>query len=270
MEKVPRSDERLPQDDLAGFHARTFHLPTPRLYMSDRAKVHTSEAALEPALKEDIEQGVGVDEEDDNLGYYHDGVKRTLTDEQVAMFRHSEIYAILRARQVARENEDIIDSDVEGEDEGVNVDENEGEVNGCVSSKEPIIDSPNNDSSTALMALHNDEKSTADHMSQSGTRSPNQEEPIRNAGPYLSRHEKLKRKRHEMEHHHENNNNNINSKIRERGRVRELDASFAEEQVLDYDDDDEVAPKTEQAHHQKAALPPQPEGKKIWWPVLAN
>ena len=49
-------------------------------------------------------QGEGVEDEDDGLGYYHDGVKRTLTDDQIAMFRHSEIYSILRKRQVLKEN----------------------------------------------------------------------------------------------------------------------------------------------------------------------
>ena len=43
-------------------------------------------------------------EDVDDLGYYPDGVKRTLTDEQIAMFRHSEIYSILRERQVLKEN----------------------------------------------------------------------------------------------------------------------------------------------------------------------
>lgn len=45
-------------------------------------------------------------ENDDGLGHYPDGVKRTLTDEQIAMFRHSEIYAIVRQRQLRRENQD--------------------------------------------------------------------------------------------------------------------------------------------------------------------
>ncbi|KAI9850250.1 MAG: hypothetical protein M1838_005976 [Thelocarpon superellum] len=45
-------------------------------------------------------------EDDDGLGYYADGVKRTLTDEQVAMFRHSEIHALLRQRQLRREREE--------------------------------------------------------------------------------------------------------------------------------------------------------------------
>ncbi|KAI4157191.1 MAG: hypothetical protein LQ342_008477 [Letrouitia transgressa] len=46
----------------------------------------------------------GVEDEDD-LGYYPDGVKRTLTDDQIAMFRCSEIYALLRERQLKREKE---------------------------------------------------------------------------------------------------------------------------------------------------------------------
>ncbi|KAL8722002.1 MAG: hypothetical protein Q9225_001438 [Loekoesia sp. 1 TL-2023] len=44
------------------------------------------------------------DVEDDGLGYYHDGAKRTLTDNQISMFRHSEIYSLIRKRQVLKEN----------------------------------------------------------------------------------------------------------------------------------------------------------------------
>lgn len=40
-------------------------------------------------------------ENDDGLGYYPDGVKRTLTDDQIAIFRHSEIEALRRARDKA-------------------------------------------------------------------------------------------------------------------------------------------------------------------------
>lgn len=46
------------------------------------------------------------DEDDDHLGYYPDGVKRTLTDDQIAMFRHSEIYTLIRQRQVRKENQE--------------------------------------------------------------------------------------------------------------------------------------------------------------------
>ncbi|KAL2831803.1 hypothetical protein BDW59DRAFT_125346 [Aspergillus cavernicola] len=47
-----------------------------------------------------------INEDDDGLGYYPDGVKRTLTDEQVRIFRHSEIHALLRERQIRAENEE--------------------------------------------------------------------------------------------------------------------------------------------------------------------
>jgi hypothetical protein len=39
----------------------------------------------------DPEAGQRGEKYEDGLGYYEDGVKRTLTDEQIEMFRHSEI-----------------------------------------------------------------------------------------------------------------------------------------------------------------------------------
>ncbi|KAM7209351.1 Protein of unknown function (DUF3807) domain containing protein [Naviculisporaceae sp. PSN 640] len=42
--------------------------------------------------------------EDDGLGYYDDGVKRTLTDEQIAIFRHSELESLLRAAKEQSNN----------------------------------------------------------------------------------------------------------------------------------------------------------------------
>ncbi|KAJ5927824.1 hypothetical protein N7466_006780 [Penicillium verhagenii] len=42
--------------------------------------------------------------DDEDLGYYPDGVKRTLTDEQIQIFRHSEIHALLRARQLEQDD----------------------------------------------------------------------------------------------------------------------------------------------------------------------
>lgn len=48
-----------------------------------------------------------IQEEDaPKLGHYEDGSKRTLTDEQIAMFRHSEIQELLRERRLKREEED--------------------------------------------------------------------------------------------------------------------------------------------------------------------
>lgn len=56
------------------------------------------------AEKEWQEDGQEQQQEVDDLGYYPDGVKRTLTDEQIAMFRHSEISRLLRQQQLKKEN----------------------------------------------------------------------------------------------------------------------------------------------------------------------
>lgn len=75
------------QRDLDAYHKQ--HFPSTR-----------SPAPLRQSSPEDNESH---EEDDDGLGYYDDGVKRTLTDEQIAMFRHSEIQALLRERRLARE-----------------------------------------------------------------------------------------------------------------------------------------------------------------------
>lgn len=55
---------------------------------------------LDPTVEPDL-----INEQDDHLGYYADGVKRTLTDEQVKMFRHSEIHRLLSQRKQRRKQE---------------------------------------------------------------------------------------------------------------------------------------------------------------------
>lgn len=57
------------------------------------------------ATENDVYQEEDYGEEED-LGYYEDGVKRTLSDEQVKIFRHSEIHALLRERQRLREEQE--------------------------------------------------------------------------------------------------------------------------------------------------------------------
>ncbi|OOQ89869.1 hypothetical protein PEBR_08036 [Penicillium brasilianum] len=54
-----------------------------------------------PAAEPVVEDELYADEDD--LGYYPDGVKRTLTDEQIRIFRHSEIHALLRKRQLEQD-----------------------------------------------------------------------------------------------------------------------------------------------------------------------
>lgn len=80
------------KEDLYAFHSRIFGAKATSNLPSSLI-VNASEVNKD-----------GVEDEDD-LGYYPDGVKRTLTDDQIAMFRCSEIYALLRERQLKREKE---------------------------------------------------------------------------------------------------------------------------------------------------------------------
>lgn len=82
-------------DDLRVFHAKHFpHAALPGQFM---CSTETTQGHVSDAVEEYYE-------EDDGLGYYPDGTKRTLTDEQIAIFRHSEIQEILRKRRLQRED----------------------------------------------------------------------------------------------------------------------------------------------------------------------
>ncbi|KAI5284597.1 hypothetical protein KEM54_001208 [Ascosphaera aggregata] len=74
-------------EDLWDFHARHFPVYTPASDFVKSVDYHDREEVAE-------------EEYDDGLGYYADGAKRTLTDEQIHMFRHSEIQRALRKKEI--------------------------------------------------------------------------------------------------------------------------------------------------------------------------
>ncbi len=81
------------QGDILAFHEAHF---------SRDAVDHFDSNFLRPGQPSDVQPGPGpegydAEEDDDGLGYYPDGVKRTLTDEQIAIFRHSEMELYRRA-----------------------------------------------------------------------------------------------------------------------------------------------------------------------------
>ncbi|KAF2146809.1 uncharacterized protein K452DRAFT_294343 [Aplosporella prunicola CBS 121167] len=86
------------EEDLRAFQRK--HFPTAP---APASFVPVQDEAEEYTYEEDWEYY----EEDDGLGYYSDGVKRTLTDEQIAMFRHSEIQATLKERRRQAEDDVI-------------------------------------------------------------------------------------------------------------------------------------------------------------------
>nr|XP_036587378.1 uncharacterized protein CTRU02_02293 [Colletotrichum truncatum]KAF6798320.1 hypothetical protein CTRU02_02293 [Colletotrichum truncatum] len=61
---------------------------------------HASSVNVEP-FHQEVDDF--YEDEDDGLGYYPDGVKRTLTDEQIAMFRHSEMESLRKEQEKAAE-----------------------------------------------------------------------------------------------------------------------------------------------------------------------
>ncbi|KAG9247803.1 hypothetical protein BJ878DRAFT_477083 [Calycina marina] len=80
------------QADIATFHSTHFAAASTN---------HFSKQFLGPVevRGEYADKEYWEEEEDGGLGYYSDGVKRTLTDEQISIFRHSEIQALLRERR---------------------------------------------------------------------------------------------------------------------------------------------------------------------------
>ncbi|KAF2723283.1 hypothetical protein K431DRAFT_201983, partial [Polychaeton citri CBS 116435] len=80
------------QDDLLSFQSSHF---------GDNTKPDTF--FIDPGVALDhqpLSNQKGKQWKEDNLGYYPDGTKRTLTDTQIALFHHSELQQLLRgARQ---------------------------------------------------------------------------------------------------------------------------------------------------------------------------
>ena len=81
------------QDDLLAFQASHF---TAKDTNSHPGRLPTDEDPDEAPV-------VVVNDHESGLGFYADGAERTLTDEQIAMFRHSEIQALLREKRQRQE-----------------------------------------------------------------------------------------------------------------------------------------------------------------------
>lgn len=96
------------QDDLSSFFDSHFSNDAVKAFHSQF--FNPSEATLQHVQSESREYSRGEEdweeegyEEDDGLGYYADGVKRTLTDEQIEIFRHSELHALEREKEKEEE-----------------------------------------------------------------------------------------------------------------------------------------------------------------------
>ncbi|RJE23329.1 hypothetical protein PHISCL_04315 [Aspergillus sclerotialis] len=81
-----------------------------------QAEHFPSQTQHTPTFQDAYDETEFAEDGDDDLGYYPDGVKRTLTDEQIRIFRHSEIHSLLRERQVRAENKAFDESESTGDE----------------------------------------------------------------------------------------------------------------------------------------------------------
>ncbi|MCJ1468951.1 hypothetical protein MMC07_007581 [Pseudocyphellaria aurata] len=232
------------QDDLKGFQARSF---------PSHASQH----------EDHNRGGEDFDEDDDNLGYYPDGVKRTLTDEQVAMFRHSEIYALYRERQIRQES---LDAGFE-----LQPDDSEWGANAPTGTK--ALSASELQTNVVPEAESEDEEGYARFL-----------EAEKREADAIQR-----RKKRKMSH--ANGFDHHGRPATHRRIARELDIVAADEQVLDYDEEpskstkictdtaeretlhDDDKPKQQLRGSSRAALQAHDlpvEGRKIWWPTIGK
>ncbi|KAI5293886.1 hypothetical protein KEM52_005052 [Ascosphaera acerosa] len=90
-------------EDLRAFHER--HFPAYQPKTSHAQHVISNDGTTGQEMRCEGHDQVDYDDDDDDddgLGYYADGTKRTLTDEQIYMFRHTEIQQALRRREARR------------------------------------------------------------------------------------------------------------------------------------------------------------------------
>lgn len=73
----------------------------------------TSFTNLPPRGEEPILYHPHGGEDEDDLGFYHDGVKRTLTDEQIEIFRHSELRELQKRQEKAKVSKSKANSESE-------------------------------------------------------------------------------------------------------------------------------------------------------------
>ena len=212
---------------------------------------------------EDHDQGAeNFDEDDCNLGFYPDGVKRTLTDEQIAMFRHSEIYALYRERQIRKENleagfEPQPESPARGASSVIGT-----TATSTSEGRNAVLTKDDSDDEEEYARFLEAEKRKADAMQM--------------------------RKKRKM--NHENSHDNRGRPATHRRIARELDIVVEDQQVLDYGEEPSKATDiSKNTPIQKEVLEdderkqqlqepsittlqkesPPVEGRKIWWPAIS-
>ncbi|KAL7908798.1 hypothetical protein GGI35DRAFT_480392 [Trichoderma velutinum] len=94
INELPFKIPQITSDELLEFHQKHFSGEAAADFGQTFTNLPPQESS-EAHFYEEWEE----EEEEDGLGYYEDGVKRTLTDEQIAIFRHSELRELRRQQE---------------------------------------------------------------------------------------------------------------------------------------------------------------------------
>ncbi|KAM0305459.1 hypothetical protein ACHAPM_001839 [Fusarium culmorum] len=95
--EILKEADALAKDDLFAFHEAHFSQAALASFGSDFIEAPSQDHSQDDATVD------AWDGKDDGLGYYPDGVKRTLTDEQIEIFRHSELEALRKEKEKAEQ-----------------------------------------------------------------------------------------------------------------------------------------------------------------------
>ena len=193
-------------------------------------------------------QDVAEIKDEDDLGYYPDGVRRTLTDQQIAIFRHSEIQSLLREKRYEKERENLESDDMASSEE--------------VKETSPSQELDQLPARATMLSFEELDESEED--GEIGEVEDDDEEYAR----FLE----AERRQFQVEATSNRKNKRIEAVkgpdriTSTRRRVRELDAVMGRDDILDYGDDEPTVPS------RLDGLAPKTngkvEGKRIWWPMI--
>lgn len=265
----------LPKDDLHYFQIKHFH------QSSTSASDHAEHEVLRSShdvisnenevVKDDGELEYEEDEtyleDDDGLGYYPDGVKRTLTDEQIAMFRHSEIYSLFRKKQIQDEARDA-DDNVNPESPNVG-----STPNSAIKIEQEVDSGPIDD---------NEEKEYLKFLEEEGKQMEADRKQME------AEHKTKKRKFGQVDDSKSHDRVPTHRRI-----ARELDDAISSHDVLNYDEENAenldtpqepshdgedngykskglISEASKTFHTISVSSHEPPKGRKIWWPIIGK
>ena len=134
-------DSHFSDDAVKAFHCQFFN-------PSGDALQHVQFENYEDSQSEE-DRGEEKYEEDDGLGYYPDGVKRTLTDEQIEIFRHSELHALEREKEREEERRSLAQRTPSGGAHSVNREGSGEDVEGAENAEEGEVQCEEQDQARA-------------------------------------------------------------------------------------------------------------------------